>query len=413
MKYIEVLFGLFLNSLLFLLSYLVPKRPGTVLLGGGLGKRFSGNTKYFYLYLCREAREGKNPFRQFAWITKSPSFCDELTAQSRPALMAWSFRGFWTILRAEQLVIESGNAPAIGGHDIAYERIFPGRFNIFQTWHGTPLKRICLDVFRDRGTLKWHEKLYFRIYRRELSSLSSILALSDVAKERFITAFDNPNIDVIGYPKNDVFFGDPADWDITPRWQAYERVLLYAPTYRDDPDAVRPFSQTFFAAFNEQLKSRNWCLLVKKHHFDTTMDLPEEMSNIFDISRDTDDIQQVLAETDVLISDYSSTFIDYLLRRKPVIFYIYDLEKYLDQSRKMYCDFLDEVPGPFARTADELTNLVFNTDEWFEEASYQQRFEQALRFYHKFQDGNSCSRFQSLLLSRSTVAPGLERKRSP
>lgn len=406
MKLIEVFTGLFLNSLLFLLSYVVPKRPGTLLLGGGLGHRFAGNTKYFYLYLCRASLQGTEPFRDYAWITKNRDLYQQLLDQNRPALHAWSPSGFWRILRAEQLLIESGNVPGVGGHDIAYERVFPGRFRVFQTWHGTPLKRICLDVFRDRGALTWLQKLYFRIYRMELSSLAGILALSDVARERFATAFDNSNIAVIGYPKNDVFFGDLRDWDVTPQWQAFDRVLLYAPTYRDEPNASRPFSPVFFKLLNDRLSSKNWCLLIKKHHFDATMHLPEGMSHIFDISGDIDDIQEVLVQTDLLISDYSSTFIDYLLKRKPVIFYIYDLEVYLDKSRRMYCEYLDEVPGPFARTEEELMDMMFSSDQWFEEDSYQKRFKEALRLYHKYWDGDSCLRFQDFLLSRQKRGQG-------
>jgi CDP-glycerol glycerophosphotransferase (TagB/SpsB family) len=327
-----------------------------------------------------------------------------MLTQDRPALYAWSLKGFWAILRAEQLVIESGNAPGIGGHDIAYERLFPGRFNIFQTWHGTPLKRICLDVFRDRNLSKWHEKFYFWLYRRELGSLSYILALSDIAKQRFKTAFDNQNIAVLGYPKNDIFYGNPGRWDAEYRWQSYSKVLLYAPTFRDHPGAVKPFSEMFIETLNDQLKSRNWCLLVKKHQFDQTLDLPGELSNIFDISEDTDDVQEVLIQADVLISDYSSVFIDYLLRKKPIIFYIYDLESYLDKSRQMYCEFLEEVPGPFARDEKELLDLLLDTDKWFEEDTYKDKFDKALDFYHTFQDGDSCLRFQNLLLSCSKLA---------
>ena len=134
MKHLTVVTGLFLNSLLFLLSYLVPKRPGSLLLGGGLGHRFAGNTKYFYLLLCRESGNEASPIRQFAWITKNRDLQAQLLAQGAPALFAWSVKGFWAILRAEQLAIESGNAPGIGGHDIAYERLFLGRFRVFQTW---------------------------------------------------------------------------------------------------------------------------------------------------------------------------------------------------------------------------------------------------------------------------------------
>ena len=160
----------------------------------------------------------------------------------------------------------------------------------------------------------------------------------------------------------------------------------------------------FFETLNDELKSRNWCLLIKKHQFDHTMDLPGELSNILDISEDTDDVQEVLVQAEVLISDYSSIFIDYLLRKKPVIFYIYDLESYLDKSRQMYCEFLEEVPGPFARNEKELLDLLLNTGEWFKEDKYQDEFNNALDFYHKFQDGDSCIRFQKLLLSCSKLA---------
>ncbi|MFC1797250.1 CDP-glycerol glycerophosphotransferase family protein [Pseudomonadota bacterium] len=404
MKNKNILFGLFLNTLLFFLSYIVPKRPGTVLLGGGLGNRFSGNPKYFYLHLCCESERSSKPFGSFAWITKNRRIYEQMLIQKRPALFAWSFKGFWAILRTEQLVIESGNAPGIGGHDIAYERLFPGRFNIFQTWHGTPLKHICLDVFRDRQLNRWYEKFYFWLYRRELSSLSSVLALSDIAKQRFLTGFDNQNIAILGYPKNDIFYGDPGKWKVNYRWHSFSKVLLYAPTFRDHPGAVKPFSGMFFETLNDELKSRNWCLLIKKHQFDHTMDFPGELSNIFDISEDTDDVQEVLVQSDVLISDYSSIFIDYLLRKKPVIFYIYDLESYLDKSRQMYCEFLEEVPGPFARNEKELLDLLLNAGEWFKEHRYQDEFNNALGFYHKFQDGDSCIRFQNLLLSCSKLA---------
>jgi CDP-glycerol glycerophosphotransferase len=404
MKNNKILFGLFLNFLLFLLSYVVPKRPDTLLLGGGLGDRVSGNPKYFYLYLCRESARGNRPFRQFAWITKNRVLYKRMMAQNRPVVLAWSWKGFWAVLRSEQLIIESGNAPGIGGHDIAYERLFPGRFYIFQTWHGTPLKHICLDVFRDRGLQHWYEKLYFWLYRKELRSLSHILALSEIARQRFVGAFDNQNVKVIGYPKNDVFHTNLSDWGIDLKWQSYEKVLLYAPTFRDDSVVVKPFSTVFFDSLNEQLKSRNWCLLIKKHPFDATMDLPRDMSNIFDISQGDDDVQEVLVQTDILITDYSSIFIDFLLQKKPVIFYIYDLDNYLDRSRQMYCEYLDEVPGPFASDEQELIELILTSNTWFDEAVYKIRFETALNLYHEFQDGESCERFQNLLLNCSRPA---------
>ena len=319
-----------------------------------------------------------------------------LLEQESPVLSAWSLRGFWAILRAETLIIESGNAPDIGGHDIAYERLFLGRFRVVQTWHGTPMKRICLDALADRPVLRLHERIYRGLYKRELRSLYLIIALSDLAKQRFKTAFDSENITILGYPKNDVFFGDPSMWKIRKSWAAYDKVILYAPTFRDHAHPSAPFSPEFLEKLNDQLRIRNWCLLVKKHAFDRSLQISPS-SNIFDVSETVDDIQEILVETDILISDYSSVFIDYLICGRPIIFYVHDLAEYLEKSRKMYCDYLDEVPGPFARTEQELETLLFSVENWFEDASYRQRFQAAVELHHHFQDGFSSLRLAGTL----------------
>ena len=64
----RVFVGLALNGLLCVLSYLVPERRNTLLLGGGLAKSFSGNPKYFYLHLCRRRIEGGAVSFDFSWI---------------------------------------------------------------------------------------------------------------------------------------------------------------------------------------------------------------------------------------------------------------------------------------------------------------------------------------------------------
>lgn len=42
-----------------------------------------------------------------------------------------------------------------------------------------------------------------------------------------------------------------------------------------------------------------------------------------------------------MITDYSSIFIDFLLTKKPIIFYLYDLNQYLEKNRKMYFNYND------------------------------------------------------------------------
>ena len=59
-------------------------------------------------------------------------------------------------------------------------------------------------------------------------------------------------------------------------------------------------------------------------------------------------------DTDILISDYSSTYIDYLLLDRPLIFYNFDYEDYLQNDREMYYDYDEVTPGYKAATFDEL-----------------------------------------------------------
>lgn len=47
----------------------------------------------------------------------------------------------------------------------------------------------------------------------------------------------------------------------------------------------------------------------------------------------------------MLVTDYSSIYFDYLLLDKPIIFFNYDLEEYLNNSRDMYFNYDEFTPG--------------------------------------------------------------------
>ena len=81
-------------------------------------------------------------------------------------------------------------------------------------------------------------------------------------------------------------------------------------------------------------------------------------SNITDITKKSMDIQEILMDTDILISDYSSTYIDYLLLDRPLIFYNFDYEDYLQNDREMYYDYDEVTPGYKAATFDEVSRRM-------------------------------------------------------
>ena len=97
-----------------------------------------------------------------------------------------------------------------------------------------------------------------------------------------------------------------------------------------------------------QYCQKNKCLfMIKKHfyHKNEVVDL-SKYSNIVDYTNLDCDTQELLFNADVLITDYSSCYIDYLLLDKPVIFYCYDYANYLENDRDMYFEYDSVTPGP-------------------------------------------------------------------
>lgn len=112
--------------------------------------------------------------------------------------------------------------------------------------------------------------------------------------------------------------------------------------------------------------------IIRRHfyHIHEDVDL-SDYSNIVDMTKDSLDIQELLIETDILITDYSSTYIDYLLLDRPVIFYDFDYDSYIEKDREMYFPYDEVTPGIKAGTFDELMNgmsqIVSGIDDFKED----------------------------------------------
>ena len=108
-------------------------------------------------------------------------------------------------------------------------------------------------------------------------------------------------------------------------------------------------------------KLNQWCVenetvfVIKRHfyHQKESVDV-SKYSNITDITGKSMDIQELLMDTDILVTDYSSTYIDYLLLDRPIVFYNFDYQDYLNTDREMYYDYEEVTPGYKAENFDQL-----------------------------------------------------------
>lgn len=376
--------ALFLNFLLFLLSYIIPKKKDTFLFGSGGGNSFKGNPKYLYLYMIKNKEKTDSP--NVIWITSNKKVYIDLKNNNLSVVFKFSLKSFFTVLKSEFIIIDQSTK------DFSFLGTILGNFNIIQTWHGTPLKKIGLDSTKKNTNLFY--KVFDWILKKEFKNYKMIISSSNEVSKRLKKAFLNNKVLITGYPRNDIFYNQKLSCENLKNklnLSKYSKIISYLPTFRDVETTIKPFSNKGIIKLNEYLKKKNYLFLLKKHPFDKNFQSFQDLSNIKDFTKEIDDVQEILIYTDLLITDYSSVFFDYMLTNNPVIYYSYDYEEYLKNCRGIYYNYYEELPGPFARNEEELYNLI-STNSWFKKKEYKKKYKEFNNKFNKYQDGKSCER---------------------
>ncbi|MBP5772615.1 MAG: CDP-glycerol glycerophosphotransferase family protein [Eubacterium sp.] len=246
----------------------------------------------------------------------------------------------------------------------------PAKDQIYiQTWHGTPLKKIGLDV--PGSDLD---------YGKESQKFSYMISPSKYCTEKYISAFGlQGREDIVletGYPRNDALFTfDEAkvnsilrELDI-PRGK---KIILYAPTFRDNKHSQVSGYENASGVDFEKLQEaigNEYVVLFRAHYFVAkNMDFEKYKDFVFDVSN-YEDVNDLYIISDMLITDYSSVFFDYANLKRPIIFYMYDYEDYKENARDFYLN-QNELPGPIAKTQDELVKAIEETRFFIPDARY-------------------------------------------
>lgn len=139
-----------------------------------------------------------------------------------------------------------------------------------------------------------------------------------------------------------------------------KKIILYAPTFRDEEKYNNVFDYLDLDKFNREL-SGEYVLALRLHPKIKNFykDDISSKGKYVDVS-DFEFEQELMMISDVLITDYSSIMIEYSALNKPTVFFTYDLEDYLANERGFYYDFKTTVPGPIVFTSDELIDVIKN-----------------------------------------------------
>ena len=172
----------------------------------------------------------------------------------------------------------------------------------------------------------------------------------------------------LGLPRMDYYFEnhdlDKLKADFCRRYGVSpdKKIILYAPTFRDEEKYNNVFDYLELNRFNEELGDE-YVLALRLHPKIRNFyrdDISSEGKYVDVSSWESE--QELMLISDILITDYSSIMIEYSALNKPTVFFTYDLDEYLANERGFYYDFKTTVPGPIVYTSDDLIDIIKNNN---------------------------------------------------
>ena len=331
-------------------SSFLKRDPNLYVFGSWFGEKYADNSKYLYRYFLSK---GERAY----WITKSEGVYNQLKQEGLPVAMAYSKEGKQLCKKAGYIVTSTGladiNENLIGGAT---------RIDLF---HGIPLKKIMYD---DEVGGKLHtrsQRIHEKLTHRALKDYY-VFSSSDTVSKSIKSAFrvDEKHILQYGLPRNDAFF-DGSLKKVKYSDIEYRFVISYLPTHRNSGKTPIQIEKLLDLEKLDGFCQENGILFVIKKHFYHNQEKTDLSAyrNILDLTGQSLDTQELMYNSDVLITDYSSCYIDYLLLNRPIVFFSYDLEDYLKKDREMYYRYEDVAPGDICSDYNRLHEVLKKTVE--------------------------------------------------
>lgn len=313
-----------MNILFFLLktfNSLIPKSNNKIIFISR--PDFADNTKHMYSYMQK-----KSPQKQLSWLIYDKEIYDILMHNGHKNIFYLkSISGMWEYLRSKTIITSSSSLWQIKS-PIQKQ---------FDLWHGIPLKNIlCMG---ETGTQ----------IKRQAGNITMRFATSNLEKAQLAASFDFNAMKIIvtGQPRTDALFNEKNNLSelLGEDLNKYAKIIFYMPTYRggfSDKDEGTAFSVDNIFRMNNYnhhefihyLEEKNILFLLKLHPYE------EKLYN--NISLNTNikwithtlliennlDVHELLNQVDILMTDYSSIYFDFLLLDRKIIFIPSDLDKY-------------------------------------------------------------------------------------
>ena len=257
------------------------------------------------------------------------------------------------------------------------------------TWHSTLLKKLASD----KGAV-WESKNVSRAllcadYFISPNRFTTDLLLESHCAGSLVTA----RIAEFGYPRNDLTFNsDKVSVRKNLMVPDGKKLLIYAPTWRGEYAPVNNIKETMnsYHQLSESL-DENWHVVIKFH---TMVYRFLDRKTLEFCPPQWMDTNELLAASDLLVTDYSGIFYDYLITGNPVVFFTPDLDSYAKAKKGFYID-PESLPGPITRSIEETIAFIENSESIKE--TYSEKYLGFRNKYTSEDDGRACERSADLV----------------
>lgn len=378
-----------------LCGQLLPKKQNLIIFESFFGKSYSDNPRAIYEYLKQHHPEFK-----LIW-SADKRYLETFKKHSLPFVKRFSIKWLFFMTRAKYWVVNSRMPLWLAK---------PKQTIYVQTWHGTPLKKLGIDIENVQmpGT---NTEAYKKNFLYEANKWDYLISPNRYSTEIFRRAFGfQKTIVESGYPRNDFLINhnNPEAIKKIKRQMNLpldKKIILYAPTWRDNQFYSKGKYKFDLQIDLQKLQSifgDNYIFLLRLHYLVAeNLDLTPYQNFAFDFSKH-DDIRELYLISDILITDYSSVFFDYANLKRPMLFYVYDIDHYRDHLRGFYFEFEKYAPGPLVKTTNELIDEIQKIEELGIDST-DQKFED---FYVKFcslEDGNASKRVVETIFIKDSM----------
>ncbi len=378
----------------FLLAGKLPVKKNLIMFESFSGKQYSDNPRAIYEYMVDNDFQSEY---ELLWSIDKRSL-DKFKGQDLQLVKRFSLKWLLSMARARYWIVNSRLPLWIPK---------PKHTSYLQTWHGTPLKKLGADINEVHMPGTTTEK-YRLNFLHEAKKWDYLVSPNAYSTNIFRRAFGFNNIILeVGYPRNDFLIKHNNTQDIQSikerlKLPKDKKIILYAPTWRDNDFYERGKYKFQLNMDLEKMKKEigdEYIILLRMHYLVAeNLELEHFKGFVYDFSN-YQDIRELYLISDMLITDYSSVFFDYGILKRPILFFVYDLDEYRDTLRGFYFDLESEAPGVLVKDTESIIKEILNIQR--NNFKVDSSFE---NFYNKFcylESGNSSRQVVDQIITES------------